>query len=213
LSKKGVPQMYGSNSGPEIDDEVKWNCRLWASNPESVINTLSLRAPGEGFPGGGRFPSGRYIRENIGEFPVTDGLYSSTCCIPDVDFRGMRILPFLPMAIAGFLLSACDGRQNLPYGAFLLDSVDIEPEIQTNEVLRSVFHEASEDFPAAEVSSATPATPTSVAQGATDPQNLPSSLNQSSTTGPDQPQIPVAAPILAPEAPKPKEPEPPKPTV
>jgi len=170
---------------------VKWNARLWFTQPGVVIADYAGSPILEEIPASGKLPTARTIALNdLEAYPVLNTGWN-TLCLPDVSKSGARVIPYLRQALSTIPTKACLGASRLLYAAWLLSSVQIQPIVQAISGLQNRFSKITahdSDFSQPAIVEKLPATVAGVAAAAVSQDTLPSSLDPPAPT--EQPAPP-----------------------
>jgi len=186
---------YPVREGPLITDEEMFNNRLAFTEPTRTILTMvGQPAANTTIPPGGFYPSGRNITLSPGEVYPPQLTNAATLCIPYINHEALRLIVFLPQAIANRVLRACNRSQRLERPAWLLGNVFIAPDLQylsNYNDPRFKMTEEDSDFRGAPEQKVVMAPIEDVRAQAVDPVALPSAVTPSAPM--TQPAEPVTS--------------------
>lgn len=136
--ERSVLAVYPLNKGPNPDDKIKWNTRLWFLNPNMQAGNYSGDPTDELFPyigtedqqSGLYRPAGRMIFDFPGDNQAIGLPTMNTMCFPEMSANGDRIVPYLKANESTISVQACNRAQRLFATVWLLGNVYAEPSIQ-----------------------------------------------------------------------------------
>lgn len=176
--------------GPNINDKVIWNSRLWMTQNLAAANAVQYLdyagdAIVETLPPAGELPVGRSIPLLPGENQPDGVTNMATSCVPRYSNDGRRIFVYLSTAASVLPVLACKKGARLARSAWLLLNVYIEPELQLlDDETADIFDQlTSKSFLDVQKSAALsaegniPATKELTDLQAVDPATLPSTLD------------------------------------
>lgn len=188
--------------GPNVNDKVIWNSRLWMTENLGIINSVQyLDYSGanipEARPPPGELPVGRSIPLLPGESQPHGVTNMSTTCIPRYSNDGRRIFVYLSTASSVLPVLACKRATRLARSAWLLLNVYIEPQLQllddeSEDIFDQLTNKSFLDVQKSAALSAEdniPAKKELTDLQAVDPSNLPSTLDTLRT-------MPQPAPLM-----------------
>lgn len=176
-----LKSFYPITAGPNLNDKVKWNVRLWGTTPSLVIRNYAAQPlvdPAVETEPQFR-PTQRTIQLNPGEGVPPGLLAQSTLFIPEMGYDGARIVPYLAIPLGGVNILACNAAARLARPAWLLEDVFYEPQLQALSSESHIFirlaEKTQEDFAKAIAVKEIPAKAAETALQAIDVASLPSS--------------------------------------
>lgn len=174
--------VYPVREGPLITDEEMFNNRIWFTNPQRSIRTMTGQVPPDTtLPPPGFYPAGRNITLKPGEVYPPQLANVSTICVPYINQNAFRLILYLPQGEADLALLVCNRSRRAERSAWLLGNVYIAPKIQYLSNFsdpRFKMTENESDFQPEPVQKVVVAPVDQVRSQAVDPQELPSAVTQ-----------------------------------
>lgn len=181
-----VRGVYPITEGPTSKDKIKWNERIWLTQPNRAIGNYAGEPILEPLPPNGWLPMGRVVPLYPGEQYPTEILNQSTTCLPQMSSNGSRILPYLPIPASILPVQACNRAARLDRAAMLIQGVLREPSLQAIGYAKDIFddflQQPKSDFTMTTASDNIVARTAETARQAVDPATLPSSEDPSTSS-------------------------------